>query len=422
MNDTNDAAGRTFRFACPAQETDLAAALLAAQGYEFEPEPFSPLALRLVSEPRPLGSSIANFFGFIYVQDKSSMLPPLLLAPEPGAAVIDMCASPGGKTGLLALAVGRAGFVLANETSRTRLETLRRNLDRTNAEACGSCGFPGQDLPLPDGRWPYILLDPPCSGLGTLDKHPEARRWQGAKAEPLVQLQRLLLARAAALLAPGGSLMYSTCTTSPDENEAQTAWAVEHLGLRLAPLETPPGFVLRRPALPGLDGVLPVDGDASGSQGFYLARMTRPGTPEPLADRHEPSAKGRPLSAAERTACGDAGADLDALPPGTPCRFGESAFLLQRPSSALLPSDFPWQGLPLGRFQAGRFRPNPRLRALLPRDPACAVHAESVADIERLLAGQALAAPAAPCAVLHFQGRPLCRLAVKGKRALWSER
>jgi len=416
--------GRTFRFACPEPEIALARALLHAQGYAFDPEPFSPLAQRLLVEPRPLGSSVANFFGLIHVQDKSSMLPPLLLAPPPGAAVLDLCASPGSKTGLLALLVGPGGFVLANEPNAARLDTLRRTLDRVNALACGTCSFPGQAAPLADGAWPFILLDPPCSGLGTLDKHPEARRWQGAKAEPLERLQRELLTRAAALLAPGGALLYSTCTTSPAENEAQTAWALEHLGLELEPLTPPPGFTVRPPAMAGLQGVLPVDGDASGGQGFYLARLRRPGAaPEASASAQQgPPGKGSPLTAAEAAACAEAGADLGGLPPGEPRRFGDALFLVHGQAPALLPPGLPWQGLPLGRFQAGRFRPNPRLRALLPADPACAVHADSADDITRLLAGQALPAPQAPFAVLHFQGRPLCRLAVKGTRALWAER
>lgn len=416
--------GRTFRFACPEADRPMAEALLRGQGYTFEPEPFSPLALRLTGEPRPLGASIANFFGLIYIQDKSSMLPPLLLDPAPGATVLDMCASPGGKTGILALAAGPHGFVLANEVSRSRLATMRRNLDRMNVLGAGTCAFPGQELPLPDGAWPAILLDPPCSGLGTLDKHPEARRWQGDKAWPLVHLQRELLTRAAALLAPGGTLLYSTCTTNPAENEEQTAWAMSELGLVLDPLETPPGFGLRDPAVPGLDGVLPVDGASSGGQGFYLARLTRPGTAAPAPGHGGTPAKGRPLSRREREAVDHGGAHLDGLPPGEVLRFGDAAFHVPTPAVRSLPPDLPWQGAALGRFRKDRFLPNPRVRALLPgADHPAALHADTVADLERLLAGQALDAPhGARFAALYFMGRPLCRLAVKGRRALWSER
>lgn len=422
MTRTNDEnQGRTFRFACPELEQGLARALLDGQGYAYEPEPYSPLAMRLTSEPKPLGSSLANFFGLIYIQDKSSMLPPLMLDPAPGSVALDMCASPGGKTGILALKTGPEGFVLANEPNRSRLETLRRNLDRMNAVNTGTCGFPGQDLPLIENSWPSILLDPPCSGLGTLDKHPEAIRWQGEKAEPLVKLQKELLAHAARLLAPGGNLMYSTCTTNPAENEEQAAWALDNLPLILEPMDTPAGFSLRKSAIEGLQGTLPVDGEASNSQGFYLARFTKAGTPESPEAMQLPD-KGSKLSRKDIQACADSGFDLDSLPPGTPLRFGDTLFHVHDHARNLVPGTFPWRGTPLGRFHKARFKPNPKVRPFLPATARTAIHAETVQDVERLLSGQALPAPDAPYAVLHYLGHPLCRLVVKGKRALWSER
>lgn len=75
---------RSFRLVCETRHIPLVEALLRAQGYEFEPEPFSPLCRRLCREPRPLGGSLAAFFGYIYIQDRSSMLPPLALAPGRG--------------------------------------------------------------------------------------------------------------------------------------------------------------------------------------------------------------------------------------------------------------------------------------------------------------------------------------------------
>ena len=77
--------GRSFRLVCPPEQMPQVESLLRAQGYEFEPEPFSPFCRRLLCEPRPLGSSLAAFFGYIYIQDRSSMLPPLALAPRQGA-------------------------------------------------------------------------------------------------------------------------------------------------------------------------------------------------------------------------------------------------------------------------------------------------------------------------------------------------
>ena len=111
MTDT-PALRRSFRLVCNPGQIPSVEALLSAQGFVFEPEPFSPLARRLLQEPFPLGRSLAAFWGYVYIQDRSSMLPPLALAPGEGARVLDMCASPGSKTGLLAQLVGREGLVL----------------------------------------------------------------------------------------------------------------------------------------------------------------------------------------------------------------------------------------------------------------------------------------------------------------------
>ena len=100
------------------------------------------------------------------------MLPPLALGPQPGARVLDMCASPGSKTGLLAQLTGPHGLVLGNEPNSSRLATLRRNLQQLNLLQTVTCCCPGEQLPLPDASWDLILLDPPCSGWGTTDRHP----------------------------------------------------------------------------------------------------------------------------------------------------------------------------------------------------------------------------------------------------------
>lgn len=88
---------RSFRLTCAPADEPAVEAMLRAQGYAFEPDPFFAPARRLTAEPAPLGTSLAAFFGLIYIQDRASMLPPLALNPEPGAAVLDMCASPGAK-------------------------------------------------------------------------------------------------------------------------------------------------------------------------------------------------------------------------------------------------------------------------------------------------------------------------------------
>jgi len=411
---------RTFRLAgCPG-DGDAAQALLRAEGFVIEPEPFWDQAFAEVDGPKALGSSLAAAFGLIYIQDRSSMLPPLQLAPEPGATVVDFCASPGGKSGIAAMLAGPGGFVLANEPNPKRLATMRRNFTALCMAGAGTCSMPGEDMALPPGTLDTVILDPPCSGWGTEDKHPRVTSlWTGDRVEPLIRLQKSLLARAAELLAPGGRLMYSTCTTNPEENEAQVRYALDELGLVLAPLDPPEGVALEEPVDPACQGCLRVaKGGNGGGQGFFLALLVNPGTyPAPDVSGHE--SPGRALTNAERESM--AYCDLTRLPPGEIRVFGEICALVHE-KSALLPQDFRWQAVPLGRVKAGRFRVEPRARILAPLGGGGAVlDVEEPEPLLRLLSGQGLGVAAKKgFMALSFRSVPLGWLAVKNGRALWT--
>ncbi|WP_449241943.1 methyltransferase domain-containing protein [Desulfovibrio sp.] len=412
---------RSFRLVGGAAEAEGIENLLRAQGFAFEPEPFWPLARRLAEEPFPLGGSLAARFGRVYIQDRSSMLPPLLLAPPPGAVVLDMCASPGSKTGLLSQLVGPTGFVLAVEASADRLATLRANLRRMGAVNTATIGHSSERLPLADGSFDHILLDPPCSGWGTVERNPKVLElWAGDKTAPLVRLQRALLAKAAALLAPGGRLLYATCTTNVEENEEQTAWALSELDLEPAPLAPPPGFIFDTPLL-GLSGVLRVAEESEG-QGFYLAAFTRRGGNRAEAPECA-DLPGRLLDPARLG--GDAPVDWAALPPGQLRDFNGKAFFLHETALGLMPPGLRWQGFVLGKVAAGVFRPDPLCRPLLPPLEGLAagraLDAREPAVLEALLSGQAV-----PCgegkgaAALYFRGLGLGYVSRKGRRFLWT--
>jgi 16S rRNA (cytosine1407-C5)-methyltransferase len=414
--------GRSFRFTCAAGEIPLVEDLLRAQGFAFEPEPFSSLCRRASNRPLPLGSSLAAYFGLIYIQDRSSMLPPLALAPARGAAVLDMCASPGGKTGFLAQLAGPDGFVLANELSPDRLETLRRNLLRVSAATAATCGYPGQRLPLPAGCFDYILCDAPCSGWGTAEKNPKALTvWREDKVAPLLALQRALLAEAARLLAPGGRLLYSTCTTNPAENEDQTRALLDTTELRLSPLAPPPGFCFHEPARPDLDGVLRVDGAASSAQGFYLARFEKPGgqnAPGRTGDKTIPP-PGVPDIAPDI-----ANLDLSRLPPGATQRFDHRLFYLPARARAFLPPALKYRGYQLGAYSGETFRVQARARLVLPDcSPDSGLNAETPETLTRLISGQSLETTLdLPRPGLYFRNLRLGFLTRKGPRLLWSDR
>lgn len=421
QTDAAPESGRSFRLVCEPDAVSRVEALLAAQGFVFEPEPFSPWCRRLVREPSPLGASLAARFGYLHIQDRSSMLPPLLLGPPPGARVLDMCAAPGGKTGFLAQLVGRAGFVVGNEPSPDRLATLRQTLFRENLAQAVTVSQTDLEPFLPEASFGHILLDPPCSGWGTLDKNPQAAAiWHGDKVAPLVALQRKLLATAARLLAPGGRLLYSTCTTNVAENEDQTRFALDTLPLRALPLAPPPGFVFEAPHRGDVSGVLRVDGLASAAQGFYLAlfEKTGPAAASPPPERELP---GTPVPEALLRA---AGCDPSGLPPGAVVRaFGEKVFLLPA-GAAVLPDGLRFQGFSLGTLRAGVLRPHARCRLLMaPWRPGSGLNEAALSRIEALLTGQSLPAgdmPARPG--LYFDGLPLGLATRKGNRILWSDR
>ena len=416
---------RSFRLVCPPGRIPLVEELLAAQGFVFETEPFCPLARRLVAEPFPLGRSLAAFWGYIYIQDRSSMLPPLALAPETGGRVLDMCASPGSKTGLLAQLVGPGGLVLGNEPTRPRLANLRRNLATLNLLQAVTCSWPGESLPLPDASWDAVLLDPPCSGWGTTDKHPQAiRRWQGDRLKPMLDLQRKLLAEACRLLRPGGKLVYSTCTTNVDENEGQVRFALDELGLERIPLAPFPGFVFADPQLPGCEGTLRVDEDASNAQGFYIALLRKPGTSAdaPLPEGITSTAAYRPVPPAFLEAFGLSPA---LLPPGDLAVFEDSLHFLPAPALAHLPASVRWQGMALGKASAQGLVPSARLRSALDPEPRriARLDMDEVPDLVRLLQGGSLdTGLSGKEAALFWRGLPLGRLRLKGGRAVWSDR
>lgn len=353
------------------------------------------------------------------------MLPPLALAPEAGARVLDMCAAPGSKTGFLAQLVGPRGFVLGNEPARDRLPTLRQNLRRLSLFQAATCSHPGEALPLAGGSWDFIQLDPPCSGWGTEEKNPNVRAiWTPEKTGQLVRLQRELLARAARLLAPGGRVLFSTCTTNDDENEAQAIWAAETLGLSPVPLAPFPGFAFETPRL-GLTGVLRTDMAAGTGQGFFLALFEKRGEGEgedengdgELAPTKLP---GKRLDVRRLECAAEPGPAWKNLPPGEVWDFGGQVFFL--PDASLeFSGSLRWQGFPLGKASGAKFSPAPTCRALLPAwSGREGLNLEDPAELAALLSGRSI--DAATGDALYFRELPLGWLRRKGKRAVWSDR
>ena len=424
-NDQQPTFSRTFRLNCLPRETGQVESLLRAQGFVFENDPCYSLARRLVGGPAPLGRALAHTFGYIYIQDRSSMLPPLLLDPPAGSVVLDMCASPGSKTGLLARMVGPEGLVVANEVSPSRLATLRANLRLQNLPNVVTTCYQGQDLPLEDEIWPNILVDAPCSGWGTVEKNPQVMNiWTPDKLAPLIQLQKDILTKAARLLAPGGTLIYSTCTTDPLENEEQVRFATDHLGLTLEHLPVPAGFTVDREGAPELDRCLLVDGHKSGAQGFFVARLKKPGHPDQtrMPARQNAAAKGTPVPGELLTRKYPLRKDI--LENGECYLFKDKVFFLHSKALERFPTHLRWQGFSLGTLRKERFRIDPRLHCLMPpHDILGGLNITDVDILHNIITGQSLPAPGKiTTGGLYWEGLPLGWLTVKGNRCLWSDR
>ena len=157
------------------------------------------------------------------VQDRSAQKIAPLLAPEPGDRILDACAAPGGKTTHLAELIGDLGEIWALDRSAGRLKRVAANAARLGCDCINAMAADAMNVLEQQPEWlgsfQRILLDVPCSGLGTLARHPDARwRVTEASVEELLPLQAQLLEAIVPLLAPGGRLVYATCTIHPSEN------------------------------------------------------------------------------------------------------------------------------------------------------------------------------------------------------------
>jgi 16S rRNA (cytosine967-C5)-methyltransferase len=165
------------------------------------------------------GIAQMNIFqsGLFTIQDESAALPVLLLDPQSGDRVIDMCAAPGGKTTFIAELMKNSGKIIAIDKYESKLNLIRTSCERLGIGNVETLVADSSDVVIPPAD--KIIVDVPCSGLGTLRKKPDIK-W---KREPediqhLVRRQTTLLENAAGLVKPGGVLVYSTCTVEPEEN------------------------------------------------------------------------------------------------------------------------------------------------------------------------------------------------------------
>lgn len=158
--------------------------------------------------------------GHVYIQDAASMWVTHLLNPLPGERVLDLCAAPGSKTTHMAALMNNMGFILALDPKPERLQLLTDNLQRLNVKIVETQATDALKLnPAANEPFDKVLVDAPCSGSGTIRRHPEILpQWKKTDLSAYNHLQLALLHKGFESLKPGGSLVYSTCSIMPAEN------------------------------------------------------------------------------------------------------------------------------------------------------------------------------------------------------------
>jgi 16S rRNA (cytosine967-C5)-methyltransferase len=213
---------------------------LAAAGIAAEATKLSPIGLRVRGRP-PLATLPVFRDGLVEVQDEGSQLVALLADARPGMRVVDFCAGAGGKTLAMAAAMRNKGHIVACDVLRGRVDRAAVRLNRAGVHNVERRGLSTERDPWVKrhaGGFDRVLVDAPCSGVGTWRRNPDAK-WRFGKDDlsAVIDLQHRILDSAARLVKPGGRLIYATCSLLPSENSGQvTAFLKEHPEFALRPV------------------------------------------------------------------------------------------------------------------------------------------------------------------------------------------
>lgn len=242
---------------------------LEKAGVAVSPIPPLPQALKLTGAVGKIQNLPGFNEGWWTVQDASAQLVTYLLNPQPGETIIDACAAPGGKTTHIAELMGDRGEVFAGDRSSSRLKKLRQNAARLEFSSISVVPGDCRELSGFVGRGDRVLLDVPCSGLGTLHRRADARWRQTAeKVRELGSLQRELLEVASTWVKSGGVLVYATCTIHPWENdEVIEDFLASHPDWKIEP---PPTDFMVPPEAQGWVKVWP---HRYNLDGFFMVRL-----------------------------------------------------------------------------------------------------------------------------------------------------
>lgn len=216
----------------------------AEAGWELQPVPWVSNGFYYPKELRPARHPW-YYAGLYYLQEPSAMTPASRLPIEPGDKVLDLCAAPGGKSTELAARLSGTGLLFSNDISNSRAKALLKNLELFGAgNLCVSSETPEKLADAFPAFFDKILVDAPCSGEGMFRRDPDmVKSYEEKGPEYYAPIQREIALSAVRMLAPGGMLLYSTCTFDEEEDEGTIRYLLEQFpDLSLVPMETADGF------------------------------------------------------------------------------------------------------------------------------------------------------------------------------------
>ena len=235
--------------------------------------------------PGEIGRAIEHLLGYYYIQEISSMLSIIALDPQPGDMVLDLCSSPGSKTTQMAAKMKNQGTIIANDHKYDRISILSSNLEKngvsncivTQNDAVSLCARISES----NLKFDKILVDAPCSGEGTLRSSPKTfLMWNPKVVKKFSRQQKKFVALALKCLKIGGTLVYSTCTHAPEEDESVVSFILRNFPVRIEhialPLKCRPGITNWNDEQFEKDTIhscriYPQDND---SEGFFVSKFT----------------------------------------------------------------------------------------------------------------------------------------------------
>ena len=357
--------------------------------FSLTPIPWEPNGFYYPPDQRP-GLHPWHDAGLYYLQEPSAMAPVTLLAPRPEERVLDLCAAPGGKSTQIAAAMGNRGLLVCNEIHPKRAAVLSQNIERMGI----SCALVLNEHPARlaerfAGYFDRILVDAPCSGEGMFRKETAAvTDWSLQTVQMCADRQTEILRSAAAMLRPGGRLVYSTCTFAPEEDEgtvsrflsAHPDFALEAVRSSLFSPGRPdwvPG------CLPELSGAVRLWPHKLAGEGHFAAVLRRT-----AGEEHCPAEQSAPAFPAELS--GFLQENGICLPEGTLVQFGQTLYLAPPALPCLSALKVVRPGLELGRLQKGRFEPAHALALWLHQAAQTADFPPESREISAYLRGQTL--------------------------------